>query len=407
MREFRKRLELLGVRLIGFPGLRFRLQRSQPGPQRPLIPPYVGTISRSVGWVTGPYSKNDTFDRFGIGGTDLGIAWDNGRGQTLMAFGDTFGNCNAPRQEWRHNVLLRSNDNNLADGLSVPPNGVAGDVESGTVIAPGKPNFAQELIPSLGISNIEVTTIPPTAAISLPYGNGFRQYINYMSVRSWGFGRQLDHQLLGNRVLRQQRPDLDQRPPTRSSSTRRSISPSPGNLRAIDVNNGKFQQNAYMRGRPGSDEAGYIYQFGTPNGRFGAAFLARFKPADILDLDKYEYWSGERIGWVDSISDIHDTEGVVARQPVSELSVAWSPYLNKYIMLDGDNGIRLRTANHPEGPWSSPRNIVGPGNPVVYGPPMMLPNSPALTGTGKDLYFNASRWSDYNVMLIRSDLSKL
>ena len=38
---------------------------------------------------------------------------------------------------------------------------------------------------------------------------------------------------------------------------------------------------------------------------------------------------------------------------------------------------------------------------------MMLPNSPALQGDSKELYFNASRWSDYNVMLIRTDLSKL
>jgi hypothetical protein len=38
---------------------------------------------------------------------------------------------------------------------------------------------------------------------------------------------------------------------------------------------------------------------------------------------------------------------------------------------------------------------------------MMLPQSPALKGTGKELYFNASRWSDYNVMLVQSDLSKV
>ncbi|KAF0970645.1 DUF4185 domain-containing protein [Gordonia sp. YY1] len=372
-----------------------------PGPQRPLIP-YVGSISRSVGWVTGPYSKNDTYDRFGIGGTDLGIAWDNGRGQTLMAFGDTFGNCNAPRQEWRHNVLLRSNDNDLADGLKVP-NGVAGDINSGTVIG-DRPNFAQELIPSLGISNIEVTTIP-TAAISLPRGDGFRQYINYMSVRSWGSPGNWVTNYSGIAYSDNNGQTWTSDPDTILINAPIDLA-LPGNLRAVDVNNGKFQQNAYMRGRPGSDEADYVYQFGTPNGRFGAAFLARFKPEDILDLGKYEYWSGERIGWVDSISDIHDTEGVVARQPVSELSVSWSPYLKKYVMLDGDNGIRLRTADHPEGPWSGPRTIVAPGNPVVYGP-MMLPNSPALMGTGKDLYFNASRWSDYNVMLIRSDLSKL
>ena len=54
--------------------------------------------TRTVGWVTGALSQNHTDARFGISGTDLGISWDNGSGQTLMAFGDTYGDCNAPGQ---------------------------------------------------------------------------------------------------------------------------------------------------------------------------------------------------------------------------------------------------------------------------------------------------------------------
>ncbi|MET4164390.1 MULTISPECIES: DUF4185 domain-containing protein [Gordonia] len=374
-----------------------------PGPQAPLVP-YVGAKSRTVGWVTGPLSANRTFSRFGIGGTDLGVAWDNGRGQTLMAFGDTFGNCNAPRQQWRHNVLLRTDDDNLANGLSVP-DGRAGDVTSGSVIAPGQPNYAQELIPSVGISNVEVTTIP-TAAISLPHGDGFRQYINYMSVRSWGspgnwvtnFSAIAHSDDNGQTWVTDQDTILVNAPVSLRL---------PGEFRPVEFNNGKFQQNAYVRGRPGTPEADYVYQYGTPNGRFGAAFLARFKPDDILKLDAYEYWAGKSRGWVGDIAAIPDDgSAVVVRQPVTELSVAWSPYLEKYIMLDGDNDITLRTSDHPEGPWSAPKTIVPRGALVLYGP-MMLPNSPALQSDSKDLYFNASRWSDYNVMLIRTDLSKL
>ena len=86
------------------------------GPQGPLVP-FVNVSTRAVGWVTGPLSVNRTFSRFGISGTDLGISWDNGSGQTLMAFGDTFGNCNTGGQQWRHNVLLRTDDDRLADGM--------------------------------------------------------------------------------------------------------------------------------------------------------------------------------------------------------------------------------------------------------------------------------------------------
>ncbi|MBD0861248.1 DUF4185 domain-containing protein [Gordonia sp. zg691] len=373
------------------------------GPQAPLVP-YIGSISRTVGWVTGPLSANRTYSRFGISGTDLGVAWDNGRGQTLMAFGDTFGNCNAPGQQWRHNVLLRTDDDNLANGLTVP-DGVAGDVTSGSVIASGQPDYAQELIPSLGISNVEVTTIP-TAAISLPYGDGFRQYINYMSVRSWGTAGNwvTNYSAVAHSDDNGQTWITDQDTILVNAPISLSL---PGNLRPVEYNNGKFQQNAYVRGRPGTPEADYVYQYGTPNGRFGAAFLARFKPEDILKLDNYEYWAGKGPGWVDDIKAIPDDgSAIVARNPVSELSVAWSPYLEKYIMLDGDNGIRLRTAEHPEGPWSAPKMIVPNRALVLYGP-MILPNSPALQGDSKELYFNASRWSDYNVMLIRSDLSKI
>ncbi len=57
-----------------------------------------------VDWVTGNFAPpNDTYNRFGIWGTDVGTMWDNGippddpttppinEHQVLIAFGDTFG----------------------------------------------------------------------------------------------------------------------------------------------------------------------------------------------------------------------------------------------------------------------------------------------------------------------------
>ncbi|MDL9937233.1 DUF4185 domain-containing protein [Gordonia sp. ABSL1-1] len=375
------------------------------GPQGPL-PLYVGASTRTIAWVTGPLSINRTFSRFAISGTDLGISWDNGSGQTLMAFGDTFGNCNAIGQQWRHNVLLRTDDDRLADGITVP-NGVADDITSGTVIAPGAPNVAQELIPALGLDYVEVTKIP-TSAISLPRpGGGHRQFMNFMSVRSWGdAGRWVtNYSAIAYSDNNGQTWQVDQSTMLINAPVSLAL---PGDLAPVEYNNGKFQQVAYVRGQSASvEERDYVYQFGTPNGRFGAGFLARFRPDDILSLDRYQYWAGTTRGWVDDITAIPDDgSAIVVPAPVTELSVAWSPYLGKYLMLDGDNGIRMRTADHPEGPWSAPKTLVRPGAVVLYGP-MMLANSPALNGNSKDLYFNASRWSDYNVMLLRADLSKV
>ena len=371
------------------------------------MPFYLTPTSRTVSWVTGPRSPNSTFNRFGISGTDLGISWDNGSGQTLMAFGDTFGNCSLAGQQWRHNVLLRTTDTDLGNGISVP-DGIAGDDRSGTVIAPGKPNFAQEIIAALGISGIEVTDIP-TAATSVSLGDGrFRQIINYMSVRSWGSAGHwvTNFSAIAYSDNNGQSWQTDQNAILVNAPVTLAL---PRGLPRFNANNGKFQQNAYVRGHatPGTDDGDYMYQFGTPNGRFGAGFLARFKPTDVLNLDSYQYWAGGSRGWVDDIGLIPDDgSAIVVPAPVTELSVSWSPYLNKYVMLDGDNGIRIRTASRPQGPWSAPANIVAPGAVVLYGP-MMLPTSPALQGNSPNLFFNASRWSDYNVMLVKTDLSRV
>ena len=82
-----------------------------------------------VDWVTGNFQPNNTFQRYGIWGTDVGVMWDNGiaddpttpinEHQVLIAFGDTFGGPNMTGT-WRLNTLFRSSDINLADGMSIP-----------------------------------------------------------------------------------------------------------------------------------------------------------------------------------------------------------------------------------------------------------------------------------------------
>lgn len=114
------------------------------GPQGPL-PTWKNSTSRIVSWVTGPKSENNTLARFTISGTDLGVAWDNGDGQTLMAFGDSFGWCNVTGQQWRNNILTRTDDDNLADGLTIEP-GIPGNISSGAVVSAEAPHYANEII---------------------------------------------------------------------------------------------------------------------------------------------------------------------------------------------------------------------------------------------------------------------
>ncbi|EGD54646.1 DUF4185 domain-containing protein [Gordonia neofelifaecis] len=340
------------------------------GPQK-AMPVYDSGRTKTVAWVTGPRSMNKTFGRFGVSGTDVGVAWDNGRGQTLLAFGDTFGNCLTGDQQWRHNALLRSGDQNLADGLRLDGGGYAG-----------------QMFGALGFEGIEKTTIP-TAGISI---NG-KQYVNYMSVRAWGPPSVWYTNYSATAVSSDNGHSwfTPQNTIRINAGVTVPLGAGSPSMQAGDAN---FQQSAYVKGS-GAD-AGWVFQYGTPNGRFGPAYVARFRPSDILDLGKYEYWTGR--GWAPT----PDAARPIVRGPVTELSVNWSPVLNKYVMLDSPRGVRLRTASSPQGPWSPPR-LVAPSSLELYAP-MMLPNSPALRGTGPELYFNASRWDDYNVLLVRTNV---
>src|ERR1700761_3390157 len=151
-------------------------------PAPPPPPAAVGGAPTSlVDYVTGPNSPNHTLERFGISGTDLGIPWDNGdpgNRQVLMAFGDTFGYCSVHGQQWRYNVLFRSQDRDLSHGLHVT-DGVPNDRYSGSPVwAPG---LSKQVLNSIHKAGHE-TGIIPTSAMSL----GRTQYMSFMSIKNWG-----------------------------------------------------------------------------------------------------------------------------------------------------------------------------------------------------------------------------
>src|SRR5690349_12335199 len=51
------------------------------------------TSATLVEKLTGPDSPNDTYGRWNVKATDLGIMWDDNAGRVLTAFGDTFGDA--------------------------------------------------------------------------------------------------------------------------------------------------------------------------------------------------------------------------------------------------------------------------------------------------------------------------
>jgi hypothetical protein len=152
---------------------------------------------------------------------------------------------------------------------------------------------------------------------------------------------------------------------------------------------------AFMRGKDG-----YLYSFGTPSGRGGPAFLSRVPPNALPDLTKYQYWNGEGKGWVPMDPGAATP---IFPGPVGEMSGQYNDHLKQYLVLytnGGSNDVVARTAPSPEGPWSPEQPLVSsfqmPGG--IYAP-MIHPWS-----SGKDLYFNLSLWSAYDVMLMHTVL---
>ncbi|WP_084469473.1 DUF4185 domain-containing protein [Jiangella gansuensis] len=319
-----------------------------------------------VARLTGAGSVNHTAARYQVHGTDLGIIWDNGAGEVLMAFGDTYGegwggNGAGPRDaDWRCNVLARSSDTDLADGMTFD------------TMVQDRPGHAGQLLDCKQVNNDEETVIP-TAGVTV---DG-RSYLHYMSVHHWG-------------------------PPGQWFTNHAGIAYSDDNGEtwtkdpdAVWTNtpewSSAFQLAAFAR------HGGHVYLFGTPNGRFGDAHLARVPAGKVLDKDAYRYWNGS--GW----SPDEATAAPVAAGTVGELSVQYNEYTGRWLMTYLDESraaIVLRDAPRPTGPWSNEQVIVsGSEYPALYGA-FLHPWS-----SGPDLYFAMTQWAPYNVTLMRTSLS--
>ncbi len=338
-------------------------------------PAQVGGSPTSLAeWVTGPEGPNRTLERFSISGTDLGIVWDNGdpaNHEALMAFGDTFGYCKLHGQQWRYNTLLRSQDQSLADGITVSP-GVPSDKYSGSPVR--QAGFAKQVLPSIKWASHQEGMIP-TAGIAV----GHTQYINFMSIKEWG----RDGEWSTNYSAVAVSPDNGQ-----------NWGIYPKTVRMPSGGNENFQQGAFMR-----TGDGYVYSYGTPSGRGGSAYLARAPQDAVADLSRYQYWNADQNNWVPNNPA---AATVVVPGPVGEMSVQYNDHLKQYLMLygNGANDVVARTAPAPQGPWS-PEQLLVSSNQIPGGiyAPMIHPWS-----SGRDLYFNLSLWSAYDVMLMHTVL---
>jgi hypothetical protein len=322
-----------------------------------------------VAVLTGSQSINSTESRYQVKGTDLGIMWTDERGQILTAFGDTFGTgwtgissgfANPSMIDWRSNTLARSTDHNPGNGMSF--NNFVTD----------RPGHAKELLPSLKQDGVEMTKIP-TGGINV----GGRNYLAYMSVRSFTEPGQWLTNYSGVAYSDDGGQTWKDAPSARRSNT-------PG----FDE---QFQMIAYAR------RDGFVYAFGTPNGRFGDAHVARVPENQLLDKSAYEYWTGK--SWQRG-GDAVATP--IVEGPVGELSIRYDQVLKSWEMMYLDESrkeIVLRLAHQPNGPWGAPVPVASSREyPNLYGG-FLNPDS-----KGSDIYFTMTQYDQYNVSMMHVKL---
>ena len=101
---------------------------------------------------------------------------------------------------------------------------------------------------------------------------------------------------------------------------------------------------------------GWLYLFSIQefNRKQGVA-LARVRPEQIEDPDAYEFYAGPG----PKFSSRKDAAALLVGNVPGQVSVAWNPYLQKYMMASSSDfnhprEIRFLVADAPYGPWSPP-----------------------------------------------------
>lgn len=336
------------------------LRLDPPAAPRPVeLPPRwerIGSLSVTQ-QLTGPGSPNRTFERWNVGGTDLGFTFFH-NDDLYMVFGDTYGH---ERRDWRSNTMAK-----LAD-VESPAAGL--EIEHFISDPSGR---ASELLSSQKVYWVEQTVIP-TNGISVDS----RMILHYMSVRRWVAPGQwrINHAGLAY-------SDDDGLTWTKTGPMWGETS--------------NFGQVAFVQDQA---EPEFVYMFGIPAGRFGQVRLARVASRDVFRRSAYEYWSGSE--W----TPFEAEAATIVPAPVGELSVAWNGYLGRWVMFYLDeriNAIVVRTADALTGPWTQPRLVASArDHPQLYAP-FIIP----FDSNEPEIFFTMSRWDNYNVYLMHLRLDE-
>lgn len=319
--------------------------------------------------LTGADALNDT-TVVNVYGTDVGLMVEY-KDRLNFIFGDTFG---PDGWDWRSNTMAFTIDTDPSDGIMLT-----------NWITDNATHLAKELIQSKKVDNEEMTVIPTAA-----YSTGDSLYIYYMSVIHWGDA--------GNWTCNNASIAYSLNGNTFTKAANISWS---GTSNFIEWGLIKGDESAPSTG-------GFIYFLTTCSGRYSNCYLARVPETSILDQSCYQYYTGLGAGDIPLWSSNHNNAEPIIEAPMGEISVMWNSYLGKYMLMNMDDvekKLFVRTALTPWGPWSPPFTVLmRPEYRGFYAPnidPLLVEES------GRIVYFTVSLWFEYNVYLMRVDLTPL
>lgn len=311
-----------------------------------------------------------------ICGTDLGTMTEIGN-RIFFAFGDTFGyNGDICRgiggPNWRSNVFASTTDHNPSEKI-VLGDWLRGSDGKATAIVEGAHQ------PAFTGKDGEQTKIP-TAMVSV----GNRIYLHYMSVHGFSTAGGVWDCNYSKFVYSD---DLGKT--WKQSDLTFGEQDSNFNMLALTGESGQ-----------GNEQGTDIYALGTPCGRFGSVRLARVRKEKLLNLDAWEYFSGDQ-RWTAAPKDAIE----IIPAPVGEGSILWNPGIRRWIytyLNEKTASIELREAEYPWGPWTTPHVVAKAAEyPQLYGA-FMTPSF--LKDQGKSLYFIMSMFGAYNTFVMKATL---
>jgi hypothetical protein len=319
--------------------------------------------------LTGEDALNDT-TIVNVYGTDLGIMVEF-QDRLNFVFGDTFG---PDKWDWRSNTMAYTSDLDPSDGIML--NGWIADHAT---------HLAKELIHSAKIDEVEKTVIPTAG-----YAHAGCLYLFYMSVNHWGEAgdwtcnnASIAYTYDGQTFIEAHNVSW------------------PGDSNFIEWGLVKSGEGAPSTG-------GYVYFLATASGRYHTCYLARVHEDHILNQSSYQYFTGYSLTKAPLWSANHTEAQPVFEAPTGELTVMWNPYLNQYMVMNLDDVAKklyLRTAQSPWGPWSPPRTVISTPEYLGFYSPNIDPV--LVEDNGRIVYFTMSLWNEYNVYLMKVDLTQL